>query len=215
MGIVTPRRRDGTSDPQLMQWMHRAGTTPSATVNRLPARLSPAIGVLLNTCGLTELTALTAGYQTGLLNQKLYPILVLMAVTTTAMTGPLLAVLGVSRPHSNVVALGRFGTEPETPEAHAPKPRDRPVAASPHGRKCGRQAKSRTIGYLPHVHDVGRSTMSENWTHTRAGELAAVDTTPREPREDFVTSTPPLARGLLWSDVVAEIERDNQLRDAA
>jgi hypothetical protein len=57
--------------------------------------------------------------------------------------------------------------------------------------------------------------MSENWTHTRTGELAAVDTAPREPREDIVTSTPPLARGLLWSDVVAEIERDNQLRDAA
>lgn len=57
--------------------------------------------------------------------------------------------------------------------------------------------------------------MPENWASRHTGELPAVERTAPEPWEDVVTSTPPLARGLLWSDVVAEIERDNQLRDAA
>lgn len=159
MGILTPRRQDGSSDPQLMQWMHRAGGallpvffavtglsvnigglrgtdwaifgavclvavagkvgggTLSTKLHRLPTRFSLAIGVLLNTRGLTELIALTAGYQIGLLSQTLYTILVLMAVTTTAMTGPLLAVLGITRPPLNVVGRDAAATEAATPEA--------------------------------------------------------------------------------------------------
>ncbi len=73
------------------------GGALTARASRLPARVSLTIGVLLNTRGLTELIALNVGFQIGLLNRNLYAILVLMAVTTTAMTGPLLAAIG-SRP---------------------------------------------------------------------------------------------------------------------
>lgn len=48
------------------------------------------IGVLLNTRGLVELIVLNAGYREGILNAQVFTLLVLMAVVTTAMTGPLL-----------------------------------------------------------------------------------------------------------------------------
>ena len=49
-----------------------------------------AIGVLMNTRGLTELIVLGVGLQLGVLSPALYTLLVLMALVTTAMTVPLL-----------------------------------------------------------------------------------------------------------------------------
>lgn len=74
----------------------------TARASRLPNKVSFTIGVLLNTRGLTELIALNAGYQIGLLNRNLFTILVLMAVTTTALTGPMLAKLGYRAPLRSV-----------------------------------------------------------------------------------------------------------------
>lgn len=51
------------------------------------------VGVLINTRGLTELIVLAAGRQAGLLDGRLYTILVLMALITTMSTGPLLSLL--------------------------------------------------------------------------------------------------------------------------
>jgi len=51
------------------------------------------IGVLLNTRGLVELIVLNAGYREGILNAQVFTLLVLMAVVTTAMTGPLLDII--------------------------------------------------------------------------------------------------------------------------
>jgi len=51
------------------------------------------IGVLMNTRGLTELIALQAGYSAGILSAELYFVLVLMALVTTMLTGPLLGLL--------------------------------------------------------------------------------------------------------------------------
>ncbi|MFB6955861.1 hypothetical protein ACFCYB_02220 [Streptomyces sp. NPDC056309] len=47
----------------------------------------------MNTRGLTELVMLSVGLQLGLLDQDLYSIMVMMALVTTAMTGPLLTLL--------------------------------------------------------------------------------------------------------------------------
>jgi len=55
-------------------------------------------GVLLNTRGLTELIALNVGLQAGIIHQRLYTILVLMALVTTAATGPLLSLLTTQEP---------------------------------------------------------------------------------------------------------------------
>jgi len=49
-----------------------------------------ALGALMNTRGLVELIALNIGYDLGILTPHLFTMLVLMALVTTAMTGPLL-----------------------------------------------------------------------------------------------------------------------------
>jgi K+:H+ antiporter len=52
-----------------------------------------AIGALMNTRGLMELIVLNIGYDLGMLSQKVFSIMVLMALTTTFMTGPLLEIV--------------------------------------------------------------------------------------------------------------------------
>ncbi|MBN6039746.1 cation:proton antiporter [Amycolatopsis sp. 195334CR] len=51
------------------------------------------VGVLMNTRGLTELIVLKVGFSTGILTAPMFVALVIMAVVTTAMTGPLLLLL--------------------------------------------------------------------------------------------------------------------------
>jgi len=53
------------------------------------------VGVLLNTRGLTEIVLLQTGYNAGVITPALYLALLVMALVTTAMTGPLLS--GVDR----------------------------------------------------------------------------------------------------------------------
>lgn len=67
------------------------GTYLGARSQGLPARPAAALGVLMNTRGLTELIILGVGLQAGLLDSSLYALMVAMAVVTTAMTGPLLS----------------------------------------------------------------------------------------------------------------------------
>ncbi|MES1245663.1 MAG: cation:proton antiporter [Acidobacteriota bacterium] len=49
-----------------------------------------SIGTLMNTRGLMELIVLNLGYDLGILSQKIFAIMVIMALGTTFMTGPLL-----------------------------------------------------------------------------------------------------------------------------
>lgn len=56
-------------------------------------RESLALGVLMNTRGLVELVVLNIGYDLGLLSSSLFTMMVLMALLTTLMTGPLLNAL--------------------------------------------------------------------------------------------------------------------------
>lgn len=49
-----------------------------------------SIGALMNTRGLMELIVLNIGYDLGILSQKVFSIMVIMALSTTFMTGPLL-----------------------------------------------------------------------------------------------------------------------------
>ncbi|MET8560880.1 cation:proton antiporter [Streptomyces flaveolus] len=62
----------------------------AARACRLDNRTSLTIGVLLSTRGLTELIALNAGLQAGLLSGPLYTVFVMMAIATTLLTQPLL-----------------------------------------------------------------------------------------------------------------------------
>jgi Kef-type K+ transport system membrane component KefB len=56
-------------------------------------RDSATIAALLNTRGLTELIALNVGLSEKLINQRLFTILVLMALITTSVTSPLLSLV--------------------------------------------------------------------------------------------------------------------------
>ena len=66
------------------------------------------IAALVNTRGLTELIALNVGLSAGIIHQKLFTILVLMALITTIATGPLIS------------AIGRVGGDPGA----SPQPRE-------------------------------------------------------------------------------------------
>lgn len=52
-----------------------------------------AIGILMNTRGLTELVILTVGLELGVITTTLYTIMVLMALVTTLMATPMLALI--------------------------------------------------------------------------------------------------------------------------
>lgn len=67
----------------------------AARLSGLPARPAAAIAALVNTRGLTELIALNVGLTAGIIHQQLFTVLVLMAVITTLMTGPLLSLIGI------------------------------------------------------------------------------------------------------------------------
>jgi Kef-type K+ transport system membrane component KefB len=72
----------------------------ASRLSGLAPRQSATVAALVNTRGLTELIALNVGLQAGLINQALFTVLVLMALLTTLMTGPLLTVI---RPVSAVL----------------------------------------------------------------------------------------------------------------
>ncbi|MDJ0344784.1 cation:proton antiporter [Streptomyces sp. H10-C2] len=67
-----------------------AGAFTAARLVRVSPRHSVALALLVNTRGLTELIVLAIGLQMGLLDERLYSLLVLMALVTTSMAGLLL-----------------------------------------------------------------------------------------------------------------------------
>lgn len=70
-----------------------SGAFLAARANGINSRTSAALATLVNTRGLTELIILSVGLQLGVLDTSLYSLMVVMAVLTTAMAGPLLGVI--------------------------------------------------------------------------------------------------------------------------
>lgn len=66
------------------------GAYLGATVQGVGPRHSAVLATLMNTRGLTEIVILSVGKELGVLDDTLFSLLVLMALITTAMTGPLL-----------------------------------------------------------------------------------------------------------------------------
>jgi Kef-type K+ transport system membrane component KefB len=69
------------------------GAYTGARCSRLPQRYSLVIAVLMNTRGLTELVVLSIGKELGVLDGEMFSMMVLMALITTAMTGPLMDII--------------------------------------------------------------------------------------------------------------------------
>lgn len=66
------------------------GAAAAARAQGIPGRKASAIGILMNTRGLTELVILNIGLAAGVLTNELFTLLVCMAIVTTVMTEPLL-----------------------------------------------------------------------------------------------------------------------------
>ena len=56
---------------------------------------SLTIGALMNTRGLMELVVLNIGYDLGVLNAEIFAMMVIMALVTTFMTGPILNLINL------------------------------------------------------------------------------------------------------------------------
>lgn len=69
----------------------------ASRLSGLNRRDSATVATLINTRGLTELIALNVGLADGLIHQRLFTILVLMALITTLLTGPLLSLIKPTR----------------------------------------------------------------------------------------------------------------------
>ncbi|MGH3565333.1 MAG: cation:proton antiporter [Pseudonocardia sp.] len=65
------------------------GAAAAARTQRMPRRQATAIGLLMNTRGLTEIVILQVGVQLGILDPTMFTLMVIMALVTTTMTGPL------------------------------------------------------------------------------------------------------------------------------
>ena len=73
------------------------GTSLVSRMMKMSWRESLQLGALMNTRGLMELIVLNVGYDLGILSLRIFTMLVLMAIITTLMTGPLLIVFGKVR----------------------------------------------------------------------------------------------------------------------
>jgi Kef-type K+ transport system membrane component KefB len=87
------------------------GAFLGARIARMSLRHSATIAVLMNTRGLTELVILLIGLQAGVLDTGLYTMMLVMALTTTAMTGPLLRLVNPERLAS--AESGRLDAPPD------------------------------------------------------------------------------------------------------
>jgi Kef-type K+ transport system membrane component KefB len=80
------------------------GTALTARVAGLKWAESLQLGALMNTRGLMELIALNLGYELHILSRRVFSMLVLMALITTILTGPLLTLFGSKRRRARSVA---------------------------------------------------------------------------------------------------------------
>jgi len=62
-----------------------------------PRREALTVGALMNARGLVELVVLSVGLQAGLIDERLFAVMVLMALVTTLATGPLVDGIAVAR----------------------------------------------------------------------------------------------------------------------
>ncbi|MGP4109764.1 cation:proton antiporter domain-containing protein [Streptomyces sp. 4N509B] len=116
-----------------------AGAIPPARLSGMSWREATAFGVLMNTRGLTEIVILDIGRHLGIINDTLFSMMVVMAVVTTAMAGPLLQVIGIVRPDPAVPEARRVEPGPGpgpgagvgVAVAQAGAPRDGPTARRP------------------------------------------------------------------------------------
>ena len=89
------------------------GSAVAARMSGLGWRESAAVGVLMNTRGLIELVFLNVGLDLGIISPALFAIMVTMALITTVMTTPLLAVVWPPAARVSVTRIVGHGSTAE------------------------------------------------------------------------------------------------------
>lgn len=84
-------------------------------------RDSVTIGILMNTRGLTEIVILTVGLELGVIDQRLFTVMVIMALVTTFMAGPALRRL-VPQPDDRAGDASRGPARPGSARRGTPLP---------------------------------------------------------------------------------------------
>ncbi|KAJ1825200.1 K(+)/H(+) antiporter [Coemansia sp. RSA 2671] len=105
-----------------------AGCTLAARMSKFSWRESLTIGFLMNCKGLVELIVLNIGLQAGVINTKIFTMMVVMALVTTFVTSPVVAYLYPLKYQRRVEDFGKAGdhdnasalTKRHGPEAGAP-----------------------------------------------------------------------------------------------
>ncbi|GAA4628497.1 hypothetical protein GCM10023196_045060 [Actinoallomurus vinaceus] len=89
------------------------GATIPGRLTGMPWREAGTLGLLMNTRGLTELIILNVGLSLGVLDSQMFTMMVLMALVTTALAGPLLP----NAPASPDELAGRRSTRSDQTQA--------------------------------------------------------------------------------------------------
>ena len=83
------------------------GAVAAARARRVGWHDALSIGALMNTRGLIELVVLTIGFEQGVLDRRLFTVMVLMAIATTLLTGPLLSLVQRAAPAADAGPVRR------------------------------------------------------------------------------------------------------------
>ena len=180
-----------------------AGAFFGARLQKVPARQAGALATLMNTRGLTEVVILTVGLQLGILDGELFSLMVVMALVTTMMAGPLLALIYPRRrvdrdiAEAERAALGSDGAYRVQVLLTRPEPSTVEIAAGLVGsRRPGEVVLSDLVPYArPGRLEVGTGLSDE------LRELAGV-------MEDLERLAGPLRERGLGAPVLARLSAD-------
>ncbi|KAI9209697.1 Sodium/hydrogen exchanger family-domain-containing protein [Polychytrium aggregatum] len=96
------------------------GCMSAAKFLGLTVRESFAVGILMNTKGLVELIVLNLGLQSGVISVQVFTVMVVMAVITTAVTGPLLSIVYPTSLYGRGSSTSRLSLPPTNEGAAKP-----------------------------------------------------------------------------------------------
>ena len=185
------------------------GSTLPALLTGCGVRRSIAVGVLMDTRGLTEIVVLQIAQQSNILDDAMFTMLVTMAIVTTCATGPLLRLI---YPPAVLLAerKAELGLKAESPAAAAAaEPASPPLP--PHANEDG---AARVVVLL---HDLRHaSKLIDAALATLTPGLKAFLAVAHYQREQAGTSTTELGTGLLRSagELAAKREIKEQLKRA-
>src|SRR5438067_6881808 len=153
------------------------GSTAAAKAVGLHWRESLAVGILMNTRGLTELIILNIGLDLGVIPPTLFAMLVIMALITTFMTTPLLSLVYPRHEQERMVA--EEGGEEDEEEGQRPWRVLIPIASADEGHELAHTALRLARDHEEEAELVLLRTVRLPGSSYRSGHLATEATVER------------------------------------